>query len=111
MGRRKIISLSKIYLPLLKPEEIKDTILHEIAHGLVGGKHGHDLMWKQKAIEIGCNGERLYHGEAHVKPKYMGTCPNCGKRILRHRRKAISCSICDNKFNRDFLFVWTLNEN
>jgi SNF2 family DNA or RNA helicase len=35
--------------------EIKDTVLHEIAHALVGPKHGHDSTWVTKAKEIGVN--------------------------------------------------------
>jgi hypothetical protein len=74
-------------------------------------KHGHNIVWKQKAIEIGCNGKRLYQGEAHVKTKYKGRCPKCGKVIYRHLRRKISCSNCDGKFNKDLLFVWELNED
>ena len=36
--------------------KIKNTILHEISHAIVGKNHGHDDIWKNKAIEIGCDG-------------------------------------------------------
>ena len=109
--RKKTISLSKNYLPILDEEEIKDTILHEIAHALVPRKNGHNGVWRQKAIEIGCNGKRLYQGEAHVEAKYMGTCPTCGRIITRHRRKTISCGRCSGGiFNRKHIFIWSLNE-
>src|ERR1700686_5283507 len=49
----RTIELS-VYLILRNPEEeILDTILHEIAHALVGPGHGHDKVWKKKCIEIG----------------------------------------------------------
>jgi predicted SprT family Zn-dependent metalloprotease len=59
----KIITLSRKYMSSYDLEEINDTILHEIAHALIEPltidyiwKHGsHNDMWKQKAIEIGCN--------------------------------------------------------
>lgn len=35
--------------------EVKDTILHEIAHAKVGPNHGHDSTWVTKAKEIGVN--------------------------------------------------------
>ena len=108
--RRKTISLSKNYLPLVDEAEVIDTVLHEIAHALVGKKQGHNWIWKQKAVEIGCNGQRLYKGEARVEAKYVGTCPKCGRVIHRHRRKKISCSRCDNVFRKELMFVWTLNE-
>jgi hypothetical protein len=34
-------------------EEIRITILHEIAHALVGNENGHNLVWKKKALELG----------------------------------------------------------
>lgn len=40
-------------------EEIKNTILHEIAHALVGCEHGHNKIWQQKAIEIGVKLKKL----------------------------------------------------
>lgn len=107
--RKKTISLSKNYVSLLEEDEITDTILHEIAHALVGRKQGHGYTWRKKAIEIGCNGKRLYNGEARVEAKYKGTCPVCGRVIQRHRRKRISCGKCSRTFNEKYLYVWTIN--
>lgn len=108
--RYKTISLSRHFVPLLKEHEIRDTILHEIAHALVGKRNGHNNVWKAKALEIGCNGQRLYCGEAKVKPKYKGVCPECGRIIYRHKRKRISCGKCSKVFNPKHEFVWSLNE-
>lgn len=108
--RTKIISMSKNYIPKLDEEEVTDTILHEIAHALVGKRQGHGYQWRKTAIEIGCNGQRLYHGQAKVEAKYKGTCPTCGRVITRHRRKRISCGRCSRRFDPKHLFVWTLNE-
>ncbi len=33
--------------------DIKNTILHEIAHVLVGCENGHNETWQKKAIEMG----------------------------------------------------------
>ena len=106
---KKTISLSKHMTLLLEKTEVEDTLLHEIAHGLVGYGHGHDNAWRRMAVEIGCNGETLYCGEARVKPKYKGTCPKCGKIITRHRRKRVSCSECAPVFKKELMFVWSLN--
>ena len=57
--KKKIIYLQPMYVELNEEEEVTNTILHEIAHGLTP-KHGHNKFWKRKAIEIGCNGERCY---------------------------------------------------
>jgi ribosomal protein S27AE len=108
--KKKTISLSRHFVPMLPPDEVKDTILHEIAHAFTGRKNGHNHVWKQKALEIGCNAQRLYLGEARLKPKYNGTCPGCGRVILRHRRTKISCGKCGNGwFNEKYLYIWTLN--
>ena len=40
-------------------ETIKNTTLHEIAHAVVGGHHGHDIVWVNYCKSIGCNGKRL----------------------------------------------------
>ncbi|MDA3892054.1 MAG: hypothetical protein PF517_10370 [Salinivirgaceae bacterium] len=42
-------------------EEIENTILHEIAHAIVGVGHGHRLKWQEKAIELGVTWKRIYH--------------------------------------------------
>src|SRR5688572_10705180 len=50
---RRTIELSLYFVSRNLPEEILDTLLHEIAHALVGPDHGHDEVWKRKCIEIG----------------------------------------------------------
>ena len=72
---KKEITLAKAYAEQEESKEIKNTILHEIAHALVGPKHGHNEIWKQKALEIGCDAER-YHYVVFSKPKYKLTCSN-----------------------------------
>lgn len=57
---RKQINLSKPLCLINEETAIMDTILHEIAHALVGNSHGHDRVWRAKAIEIGCNGVRTF---------------------------------------------------
>lgn len=54
---RKVIAYSKYYLTDTEWDEIRNTLLHEIAHALTPG-HGHDDVWKCKAIEIGARPER-----------------------------------------------------
>ena len=49
----RTIELSVFLVDRNGPEEVRDTILHEIAHALVGPGHGHDAVWKRQCIEIG----------------------------------------------------------
>lgn len=105
----KTISLSK-YVTEVKPEdEVKDTILHEIAHALVGPGHGHDEVWRRMALKIGSNGQRCYGGEA-LPGKYVATCKN-GHVHYRYRKpkKRSSCGACCKTFNPDYVLKWEVN--
>lgn len=79
--RERRINLSVSYCLAATRAEIKDTILHEIAHASVGAKHNHDLIWKAKAREIGCQGERC-HRVQHSVPRWIGEC-GCGQQWFR----------------------------
>jgi predicted SprT family Zn-dependent metalloprotease len=87
--RTKTISLSREYVIRNADniESIKDTILHEIAHALVGPGHGHGNVWKRECIRIGARPIRCY-GEhiAMPKGKYQATCPNCKAVLHKHRK-------------------------
>lgn len=75
------IDLSVNYCLAAKREDIKDTILHEIAHAIVGPRHNHDAVWKRKAREIGCKGERCHRVQQSI-PRWVGEC-GCGQRWFR----------------------------
>lgn len=110
-GTKKTISLSSIKVPLNEESVIKNTILHEIAHALVGCRQKHNHIWKQKAKEIGCTGERCSSGYVAPESKYVGTCPNGHThRAHRLRSKPQSCGLCSRTFDRRFLIIFSLNE-
>ncbi len=80
-GRKRIISLSRRLVALNNEEEVKDTILHEIAHALDFIRNGfqyrysnykrmiHDDTWKAICEEIGCKPRRCYTSKEVVSPK------------------------------------------
>ena len=84
----KVISLSAPLTNANEEAQVKDTILHEIAHALVGSGHGHDSVWKAKCREIGCKDERCYSDKDTVliAGKYRAVCGGCGKEHSRHKR-------------------------
>lgn len=77
--------------------DIRDTILHEIAHALVGRKHHHDKVWKAKAKEIGCSGERT-HKLQFTTPRWSVTCENrCWTHTAQQRNSKLICRKCGGK--------------
>ncbi len=87
---------------------VKNTILHEIAHALVGNGNGHNWVWQQKALEIGCDGRRCFSRDKvkMPKPNYTATCKSCGKLSHRYRkpRKQWSCGRCGGgRFDEKYL--------
>lgn len=109
----KVISLSWKLCELNEVEQVKDTILHEIAHALVGSGNGHNWKWKSKAIEIGCNGKRCYGNEVIIpKAKYRAICPSCGAWSTRNRvpSRRVSCGACSNKFDETKILIYKLND-
>lgn len=100
----KTISLSRHLVNLNGEEKIKDTILHEVAHAIVGHAAGHGWQWQQKAIEIGCNGERCYDPNEVATPAhtYEGRC-DCGTVVKRHRKSQkmyrLACKSCCQEYN------------
>ncbi len=61
---RRQIGISGPLTALHSEGEVRDTVLHEIAHALVGPEHGHDAVWRATAVRIGCSGERCVPADA-----------------------------------------------
>ena len=108
---KKTISISKpLTLANLEFNEfqIKDTILHEIAHArafILYGRQAanHGRLWKQVCIEIGAKPQVTYSGDdiKRVEGKFLYVCPNCGLEIRYHKRLKLTraCGDCCRKFN------------
>src|SRR4051794_36578616 len=60
----RVIGLSAPLTRLHDEAEVRDTVLHEVAHALVGARHGHDSVWRHTARRIGCSGLRCVPAEA-----------------------------------------------
>lgn len=110
--RRKIIGLSSTLVQLNDEAHVRNTILHEIAHALTPGHH-HDYVWKRKAIEIGCTGDRCYSSKVVQTPpaKYEAVCVGCGHTHKRRRNvrtgQRESCGRCSGgRFNEKYILVY-----
>lgn len=74
---RKIISLSIHATTVNSEEAVINTILHELAHALIDSSHGHDAVWRAKAIELGDDGERCGDIAVKAPAKHRIFCPSC----------------------------------
>lgn len=72
------ITLSKHYAVLLPEDEIRDVILHEIAHALAGHKAGHGPVWKAAARRVGAKAQRCAAPSASPEATVIGRCDPCG---------------------------------
>jgi predicted SprT family Zn-dependent metalloprotease len=99
--RNKTINLSEIYVELNTEANVLDTILHEVAHALVGPGQGHGFVWARKAKDIGCSALRCRTSAVTIEGKYKYECPNCKMQITSHRRKTArhACKNCCDKYN------------
>lgn len=75
--RKQTIFLSTHATSVNSEEVVLNTALHEIAHALVSSNHGHDDVWRNQAITIGCDGERCSEIAVKAQPKYTVVCKSC----------------------------------
>lgn len=93
--RDRRITLSRYITEASTPEQVRDTILHEIAHALVGPNEKHGPKWQERAIRIGATPRASMRGAPQVEGLWEGVCPR-GHVIYRHRRptRPTSCAVC-----------------
>lgn len=107
----------KLSAPLMSVESMadsEDTVLHEIAHALVGAHHKHDAIWKAKAREIGATPEARYHEREGAGSlfRWTGACPADHKSYRqRPPRGLVSCGQCSGKFDLQHVITWKKNED
>jgi predicted SprT family Zn-dependent metalloprotease len=99
---RKIISLSWKLVMLNTEEEVRDTILHEIAHALTPGA-GHGPRWREMCVRIGAKPERCFTAQQVVMPTqrpawFQIGCVGCDWWADRRRAssKMLICKRCQS---------------
>lgn len=104
----QVITLSAPLLTLFSYSQVKEVILHEIAHALAGKNHQHDVVWKNLARRVGANPHASLQGTPRLPGRWMGVCPQ-GHVFERHRapRQKYSCAKCSRNFDPQFLISWT----
>jgi hypothetical protein len=107
------IEISKHLLPMGEAR-VKNTLMHEIAHAIVGPGHGHNHVWRSKAIELGSDGQRCHVFEA--PHKYDVVCAVHGvvakRNRLPKRGMRQSCpKCCRGRYNADYPLVYLATDN
>lgn len=81
----RTISLSRALVPLWTEDQVRNVLLHEIAHALVGPGHGHDGVWMYKCLSIGGDGNRTHNNPTQAR-KWEAHCDTCGTVVGRRHR-------------------------
>ncbi len=89
--REKLIRIGRRYHELF-PEEVADTLKHEMLHFL---HPTHGAAFRKDAARIGATVRARSHPSLCRPPKYVYACPACGKRYPRQKRlRMASCGDC-----------------
>ncbi|MDO4889001.1 MAG: SprT-like domain-containing protein [Actinomycetaceae bacterium] len=103
----RTISLSGVLLPLYSEQQVRDVVLHEIAHALVGPRHNHDATWRAQARQIGAPPRATLVDAPQAPATWIGRCPN-GHEVPRYRRPSgqRSCGKCSKSYDPRFTLTW-----
>jgi predicted SprT family Zn-dependent metalloprotease len=107
-GHTKTITLSEHFVRANEESVVLNTILHEIAHAMVGTGHGHNEVWRRQFIALGGNGRtRSQHG-GNVQHAWTGKCPAGHDAGAFHRAplRVRSCGKCSPRFSAANLIDW-----
>ena len=98
--RTKAIKISKYLIQLGTDEEVRNTVLHEVAHALVGGAAGHGHIWRMKCRQIGlANPERCSTVSYDVPHKVTLDCDIHG--IIQKRQRRLKKGMLERMWCRD----------
>lgn len=102
------ITLSRTLTELCTPEQVTQTVLHEIAHALVGPGHGHGPVWKNMAKRIGAQPQRCTGPDFPVSPAPWQAVCDSGHVHRRYRRpqRTVSCGLCSRTYSDRHVLAW-----
>jgi predicted SprT family Zn-dependent metalloprotease len=105
------IDLSRVWMTRIPEEQVKDTILHELAHAVAGHEAGHGPTWKSAARRLGANPSRIADlpSEMVLEIKqevanYKAVCTKCDNTYFFHRytknwqHNRYKCAKCGGTF-------------
>lgn len=102
------ISVSRHYSMVSSLDDVRQVLLHEIAHALVGKAQGHGRIWRAKASSIGYQHRKIDGRQiAQATAPWAGICPG-GHQHFRYKRpaRATSCLLCAPEFSLRYRIDW-----
>jgi len=107
LPEQRIIRISRRYHRLF-PEEITDTLKHEMIH-LIHLKH--DARFKAEAGRVGASVKARTHPSLGRPPKYVYECRECRTEFPRQKRLVLaSCGYCSPRGRYDVRFKLVLKK-
>ncbi len=110
---KRTIGLSLELTQLNDVSQVKDTLLHEIAHAIAGQEAGHGIFWTTVAQRIGCTSNRCYKPTdvVRARSKYEARCPQCNSLFVMNRATDMDkyCTACNRADGSRFRSHYKLN--
>ncbi len=96
----RTITLSRHLVRLNSDDEVRDTILHEIAHAIAGLEHGHDAVWKAVCRRIGARPKRVADEMVQVvAARFEVVCGTC-RQVLAQRHRRMRVDVLERSYCR-----------
>lgn len=91
---RKIITLSQRHIETSQEVDIIDTVLHEVAHALVGPNNGHNSAWRAMCVKIGAKPKvcKSVSDNFHDDAPFVAECKPCKNKWERYKRPPVNAS-------------------
>ena len=89
ISKLKTITISRHHAAQHTDEQVRDTILHEIAHALTSDCTSHGEEWKEVCRRIGAIPKR--RAEYRIEGPWKVSCPECRKIWDLYRRERRYC--------------------
>jgi predicted SprT family Zn-dependent metalloprotease len=103
------ISVSRYLCEIHEIADVRQTVLHEIAHARCGPKAGHGRQWLSTAKSMGYLNKKFSGTEiAREVAPWQGVCPGAHEHFAYRKPSRIqSCAWCHPDFDERFLIRWT----
>jgi predicted SprT family Zn-dependent metalloprotease len=107
------LTFSTVAFDHIGEAEVRETILHEIAHALVGPGHEHDSTWRSMYRRIGGTGGQFVSQEAAkaIPTAWVPRCPagHTGHGLHRAPLRVKGCGQCSRTWKPETVMTWYHN--